>query len=1058
MLREIMSRRVGMLLIVIASVQVTSLVQVFLPTDVYAAPVQLVLTGGTSWTVPPAWNNANNTIEAIGAGGNGGNAVGGTLSGAGGGGGEYRRAVNVVLTPNSSIDINISTGGAGSAADGTWLKNGGGTIQIEAKNGGNASGDTAGAGGTGGVGSVSYNGGSGGSGATASNTASAGGGGGSAGPSGVGRAGGAGRADVRQGGGGGGGSNGASSTVGVTSSSGSEVGGDGGQGTSGTGGGAGGTGRNSSNASDGTDGGGGGGASTSTGASTSEGGNGGVESLWDVSVGPSGGGGGAGGANGTGRGGSATGGDGGTYGGGGGGGGMSGSNTSVGGSGGQGILIITYEPTLDPSITQADYRFFENFDEEGVKWQDCRTHSGTTSIVNGSMTSVVSLAIPISDVSQAFLMTSYSGAGSAQNAENHMISSTITNSTTLTFTRGGTNSDAEVSYSLIECYRGEFEVQRGRTAIASGSNSATDSVSSVDTDDSMVIVSNYSNDSSANQQTSLVTGELLNSTTVLFERADSPTVTSTVDWQVIEFADNANVSVQTGETVLGTGSSSATASIAAVTTSSSWLYCSYDATNNGLRQTAVGCDLPSSSIVEVNRYSSSNYTNRVRWYVVEFPDSLVSVQRGAYVDSGGSTDNTRYDIDIPLASPVVSLTKSFSYKTNTTSGTGSAFPRNSWINILTAPNTLQTSYWRGSSNGAGTHYWQVIEFFTPPADVSSPIAAENTAANLTSVGQTFRLRLLLGVDDATLGQGSQFKLQLAQLSGSCSASSYSDVTTNTYYDLVGVENGQALVTNANDPVDGTRTTKPQSLVEANDFENSESFIAPGEAGLWDFSLHDNGAPPSTTYCFRVVKADGSPLDSYAHYPTVTSVGPGLPEIAFVDEFGAASPDPSFSLSQQAVAPVCQTATGQIGSVDDVRLRITQDAYVGNGWNIAIAPTSGNVATWQSGSYSYDFNDPAGAGCGVGSDGDTVAGQLTIDGSTSVSEPKEGCDNTGINVTGSANGFESGSVDSITLVGASASASPGCYWDFYGSGLLQTIPINQQPGNYSIDLTITVTSS
>lgn len=44
----------------------------------------IVLTSGTSWTVPGDWNNYDNKIEAIGGGGGGSNSGGG-----GGGGGAY---------------------------------------------------------------------------------------------------------------------------------------------------------------------------------------------------------------------------------------------------------------------------------------------------------------------------------------------------------------------------------------------------------------------------------------------------------------------------------------------------------------------------------------------------------------------------------------------------------------------------------------------------------------------------------------------------------------------------------------------------------------------------------------------------------------------------------------------------------------------------------------------------------------------------------------------------------------------------------------------------------
>jgi hypothetical protein len=53
--------------------------------------------GTTSWTVPPDWNGASNTIAGIGGGGGGGSG-----GGAGGGGGEYCANTNVSLTIGTS--------------------------------------------------------------------------------------------------------------------------------------------------------------------------------------------------------------------------------------------------------------------------------------------------------------------------------------------------------------------------------------------------------------------------------------------------------------------------------------------------------------------------------------------------------------------------------------------------------------------------------------------------------------------------------------------------------------------------------------------------------------------------------------------------------------------------------------------------------------------------------------------------------------------------------------------------------------------------------------------
>lgn len=87
--------------------------------------------------------------------------------------------------------------------------------------------------------------------------------------------------------------------------------------------------------------------------------------------------------------------------------------------------------------------------------------------------------------------------------------------------------------------------------------------------------------------------------------------------------------------------------------------------------------------------------------------------------------------------------------------------------------------------------------------------------------------------------------------------------------------GQTLTLHANDPSDGGRTIVAETYSET---AATTTFVGPtaipvGQDGEWDFSLFDNSAPPGTTYCFRVVKSDGSLLDSYSVIPQITTYSP-----------------------------------------------------------------------------------------------------------------------------------------------------------------------------------------
>ena len=75
-----------------------------------AQATEIFITGGVTWNVPADWNSADNTIECIGAGGNGATKNVTANGGTGGGGGEYRRINNQTLTASSTVDVVVGAG------------------------------------------------------------------------------------------------------------------------------------------------------------------------------------------------------------------------------------------------------------------------------------------------------------------------------------------------------------------------------------------------------------------------------------------------------------------------------------------------------------------------------------------------------------------------------------------------------------------------------------------------------------------------------------------------------------------------------------------------------------------------------------------------------------------------------------------------------------------------------------------------------------------------------------------------------------------------------------
>lgn len=353
-------------------------------------------------------------------------------------------------------------------------------------------------------------------------------------------------------------------------------------------------------------------------------------------------------------------------------------------------------------------------------------------------------------------------------------------------------------------------------------------------------------------------------------------------------------------------------------------------------------------------------------------------------------------------------------------------------------------------------------------DVGTALAAQDTAAVLNAGGDEFRLRMTIHVGTTGIAtSGQSFKLQFVDRgTGSCASptggtpATYTDVTgatTIAYNNLVGgVNDGDALTGNANDPSHGADTTRDQSVEEANNFTNAQSSIAAGEDGLWDFALVDNTAPAATTYCFRAVESGGTALNAYNVYPQITT-GNGVLSVDIVDGTGTPVVSPVASFGTSGYLFTCDNVNTTIGTSSE---RIEINNFTGNAlWTVSIAATAGAAASWSDGVDTYDFNDPAGApaGCTDGADTDTLAGQLALNPSVATNTPRAGCTTTGVTL-GSSSGYDEGTLDSITLASSSASAELSCSWQLTGIDTDQQIPEGQADGAYTINLTITATAN
>jgi hypothetical protein len=161
--------------------------------------------------------------------------------------------------------------------------------------------------------------------------------------------------------------------------------------------------------------------------------------------------------------------------------------------------------------------------------------------------------------------------------------------------------------------------------------------------------------------------------------------------------------------------------------------------------------------------------------------------------------------------------------------------------------------------------------------IGTPLAASNTAANVSSAELPFRLRGRVSVDGGLLRtSGSDLKLQFKEKSaGVCDATQagYTDLTTSSsplaYYDSSSQTDSVGIASTATDPVNGSRPAVTQSYRESNPFGNNTSAVPVGSDGLWDFSLTSAAPALGKTYCLRLVKSDNSLLASYSQVPEAT---------------------------------------------------------------------------------------------------------------------------------------------------------------------------------------------
>jgi hypothetical protein len=184
------------------------------------------------------------------------------------------------------------------------------------------------------------------------------------------------------------------------------------------------------------------------------------------------------------------------------------------------------------------------------------------------------------------------------------------------------------------------------------------------------------------------------------------------------------------------------------------------------------------------------------------------------------------------------------------------------------------------------------------------------------------------------------------------------------------------------------------------------------------------------------------------------ISTGVLSTNIVDASFVAVPSPAVSMSSKSLAFTCQTSTGTFGT-DSERIYVANPDAADGGWTLTLGTT--NTFKWDdSSSHYYDFNDPTGSGCTDGTDDDLIAGQMSVNPSAGTLAVGlcQGCVVTNVS-KGSSNGFNEGTLDSITVLTGAASSDDVGDWYLTGASISQKVPAGQVTGTYTLNLTLTV---
>lgn len=315
---------------------------------------------------------------------------------------------------------------------------------------------------------------------------------------------------------------------------------------------------------------------------------------------------------------------------------------------------------------------------------------------------------------------------------------------------------------------------------------------------------------------------------------------------------------------------------------------------------AVSFQLESGASVAVEQTS-------VAWVIenIQLGNGAMNVQRSNGNTTGGTGPLA---LSIVLSTPLDDVNNTSIMGNNSAAGADTNYGRATAGLTITSTSTYQI--WRSNTGALLSYRVELIEWpvadlairqnyyrfyvdnnlLTPsdPWPVGVADLGENTSITTAdeplAIGERLRIRMTARTSNANMPAGLQnFKLQYALRVSTCSAvsgGSWLDVgaagspTVWRGYAATGTTDGTSL---SIDPPTGgdlliSVANRSGALVHENPSAVNPYPVTEGDDIEYDWYLEQNGANPQSTYCFRMVRSDGSTLEGYNNYPQIRTAG------------------------------------------------------------------------------------------------------------------------------------------------------------------------------------------